>query len=174
LNLALLHSCHIILILSCISNCRFHLGLVWFGLVRFIAVVSLGIPFGHWQIDSWFYPKDGQTSRGGKGGAVLNWTALPEIFPSGVSGFQEKLGGMPLIMHNRQFSNHSDYILNWTDIEWYKGPMYAMPHDPEKFFRRFFTQQVGWGLAMYEQDWMKDQVRAINGKGVAMIVFVCF
>ena len=119
---------------------------------------SIGVPFGHWQIDSWFYPKDGRTSRGGKGGALVNWTALEEVFPSGIPGIQKKLG-MPFIMHARQFSNRSDYIHNWTDIEWYTGPKHAMAKDPEKFFRRFFTQQVDWGLAMYEQDWMLDQVK---------------
>ena len=42
---------------------------------------DIGIPFGHWQFDSWFYPKDGRVDSGGGGGAVTNWTnggcALP-------------------------------------------------------------------------------------------------
>ena len=123
----------------------------------YIYIYSIGVPFGHWQLDSWWYPKDGRTSRGGKGGAVVNWTALDEIFPSGIPGIQKKLN-IPFIMHNRQFSNRSDYIHKWTDIEWYIGPKHAMAKDPEKFFQRFFTQQKDWGLSMYEQDWMLDQV----------------
>merc|ERR1719445_679068 len=34
---------------------------------------SIGVPFGHWQFDSWFYPKDGAVGPGGGGGAVMNW-----------------------------------------------------------------------------------------------------
>ena len=43
---------------------------------------ELGLPFGHWQFDSWFYPKDGGVGPGGGGGGVTNWTALPSVFPS--------------------------------------------------------------------------------------------
>eukprot|EP00966_Prymnesium_polylepis_P009534 219909-Prymnesium_polylepis.2 len=44
---------------------------------------NLGVPFRHWQFDSWFYPKDGGVGPGGGGGAVTNWTAMPSVFPSG-------------------------------------------------------------------------------------------
>ena len=50
---------------------------------------SLGVPFGHWQFDYWFYPKDGGVNPGGGGGAVTNWTALPDVFPSGMAGIQQ-------------------------------------------------------------------------------------
>ena len=36
-----------------------------------------GVPFGHWQFDSWFYPKDGSVNAGGGGGSVINWTVPP-------------------------------------------------------------------------------------------------
>ena len=117
----------------------------------------IGIPFGHWQFDSWFYPKDpGHIAPGGGGGGVTNWTALPSVFPSGMAAIQ-KVIGLPTIMHNRQWSMHSDYIHNWTDLTWQTGPKWAMADDPEAFFRRFFTQQDGWGLSMYEQDWMCEE-----------------
>ena len=38
--------------------------------------------------------------------------------------------------------------------------------DPISFFKWFFTQQQGWGLTMYEQDWMcteYDGVDALQG-----------
>jgi len=122
---------------------------------------DIGIPFGHWQFDSWFYPKDGGVNPGGGGGAVTNWTALPSVFPQGMAGIQEALG-LPTVMHNRQWSTHSDYIHNWTDIEWYKSTKAAIPQDPTKFFERFFTQQEGWGLSMYEQDWMCTEYDEAN------------
>lgn len=114
---------------------------------------SIGVPFGHWQFDSWFYPKDGKVNPGGGGSAVTNWTALPSVFPHGMAYIQSKLK-VPMVMHNRQWSEHSDYMHNWTDIEWYTAGSAAIPKDPVKFFKRFFTQQKGWGLSMYEQDWM--------------------
>ena len=45
-------------------------------------------------------------------------------------------------------SNFASDIHNWTDITWYESK-FAIPHDPIKFFTRFFTQQEGWGLSMY-------------------------
>jgi hypothetical protein len=118
---------------------------------------NIGVPFKHWQFDSWFYPKDGGVNPGGGGGAVVNWTAMPEVFPSGMAAIQEQLGasmpdGMPMVMHNRQWSIHSDYIHNLS-YAWYTSK-YAIPEDPVAFFDWFFQQQKGWGLSMYEQDWM--------------------
>ena len=46
---------------------------------------QIGVPFRHWQFDSWFYPKDGGVNAGGGGGAVTNWTADPKIFPRGMA-----------------------------------------------------------------------------------------
>ncbi|CAE7614562.1 unnamed protein product [Symbiodinium natans] len=124
---------------------------------------SLGIPFRHWQFDSWFYPKDGKVDPGGGGGAVVNWTALPSVFPHGMTYIQSKLG-VPMVMHNRQWSPNSDYVKH-EPFKWYKSPKAAVPEDPEAFFRWFFTQQEGWGLTMYEQDWMcteYDNVEALQ------------
>ncbi|CAE7747552.1 unnamed protein product [Symbiodinium sp. CCMP2592] len=124
---------------------------------------SLGIPFKHWQFDSWFYPKDGKVDPGGGGGAVVNWTALPSVFPHGMAYIQSKLG-VPMVMHNRQWSPTSDYVKH-EPFKWYASPKAAVPEDPEAFFRWFFTQQEGWGLAMYEQDWMcteYDNVEALQ------------
>lgn len=121
---------------------------------------SIGVPFRHWQFDSWFYPKDGPVSHGGGGGAVVNWTALPSVFPSGMAGIQAKLK-VPMIMHNRHWSPRSDYIKN-EPFKWYSSEKAAIPHDPDAFFKWFFTQQQGWGLAMYEQDWMCEEYDIIE------------
>jgi hypothetical protein len=112
---------------------------------------SLGVRFGHWQFDSWFYPKDGSVLPGGGGGGVTNWTALASVFPSGMAAIQQQLG-VPMVMHNRQWSPSSAYI-NDTALPytWLSGPDWTIPRDPDGFFRWFFTQQQGWGLSMYEQ-----------------------
>eukprot|EP01062_Namystynia_karyoxenos_P070908 TRINITY_DN662_c0_g1_i2.p2 TRINITY_DN662_c0_g1~~TRINITY_DN662_c0_g1_i2.p2 ORF type:complete len:857 (+),score=267.23 TRINITY_DN662_c0_g1_i2:82-2571(+) len=115
----------------------------------------LGVPFGHWQFDSWFYPKDGGVGPGGGGGAVTNWTAMPSVFPHGMAYIQSKLQ-MPMVMHNRQWSDKSDYIRNLPQFKWYIGEV-AIPEDPIAWFNYFFTLQEGWGLVMYEQDWMNKE-----------------
>jgi len=122
---------------------------------------ELAVPFKHWQFDSWFYPKDGGVTPGGSGGAVTNWTSLPDVFPHGMAYMQSKLK-LPIVMHNRQWSTHSDYMRNWPDIEWYISKEASVPKDPVKFFQRFFTQQEGWGLAMYEQDWMNKEYDIVD------------
>eukprot|EP01050_Picozoa_sp_SAG11_P002461 SAG11_NODE_125_length_15744_cov_50.316075_4_plen_74_part_00 len=37
---------------------------------------------------------------------------------------------------------------------WENSSRAAVMTDPPAFFTWFFTQQQGWGLSMYEQDWM--------------------
>ncbi|CAE8643087.1 unnamed protein product [Polarella glacialis] len=113
---------------------------------------SIGVPFGHWQFDSWFYPKDAPVSKFGGGGSVVNWTADPAVFPHGMAHIQSKIG-LPMVMHNRQWSPVSDYVKNEA-FKWFKSEQAAIPEDPEAFFTWFFQQQPGWGLAMYEQDFM--------------------
>jgi len=121
---------------------------------------KIGVPFGHWQFDSWFYPKDGPVSSGGGGGAVTNWTALPSVFPSGMAHIGEVLD-VPIVMHNRQWSPISDYIKN-LDFEWYISEKAAVPKDPHAFFEWFFKQQEGWRLSMYEQDWMVTEYEEVS------------
>jgi hypothetical protein len=130
---------------------------------------SIGVPFGHWQFDSWFYPKDGAVGSSGGGGAVTNWTALSAVFPAkdgldGMRYIQSQLQ-LPMVMHNRQWSPTSDYVKNLPQFTWYSSKKAAIPTDPPAFFTWFFQQQQGWGLTMYEQDWMSkeyDQVDALR------------
>ena len=37
-----------------------------------------------------------------------------------------------------------------------------MPADPAAFFEWFFEQQKGWGLEMYEQDWMVTEYEGVE------------
>ena len=54
---------------------------------------KLNVPFGHWQFDSWFYPKDGGVAPGGGGGAVTNLdkfrNRIPDNNDTGVNGMVE-------------------------------------------------------------------------------------
>jgi hypothetical protein len=89
---------------------------------------------------------------------------------------QEQLK-LPIVMHNRQWSIRSDYEKTLCQrscaggkpmdkpCTWYNSTKAAVPTDPIAFFTWFFTQQDGWGLSMYEQDWMVteyDEVKALQ------------
>merc|ERR1711953_1312839 len=88
---------------------------------------------------------------------------MPSVFPHGMAYIQSKLK-LPMVMHNRQWSPRSDYIEH-LEFEWYSSNGAAVPKDPAAFFTWFFQQQKGWGLSMYEQDWMcteYDKVSALQ------------
>ena len=64
-------------------------------------------------------------------------------------------------------------LINIAEYKWPKcrGQMLTfyinLVQDPVSFFKWFFTQQKGWGLTMYEQDWMcteYDGVDALQGQ----------
>jgi len=78
-----------------------------------------------------------------------------------MAAISEKLGHMPMVMHNRQWSPDSDYIRNLS-FTWQVGPKWAMADDPLAFFSYFFEQQRGWGLVMYEQDWMCTEYDGVD------------
>ena len=69
----------------------------------------------------------GSAPRAGGGGGVTNWTADPAIFPSGMAAIDEALGGMPMIMHNRQWSPISDYVHNLS-FTWQSGGSSELCH----------------------------------------------
>jgi len=55
-------------------------------------------------LQSWWYPK-------GTGDGVLNWTAMPTIFPGGNAGIRNLTAttGWKVIAHNRYWSNDTTY-----------------------------------------------------------------
>ena len=84
-----------------------------------------------------------------------------------MAAINKALGGMPMVMHNRQWSPSSDYIRNLA-FAWRKGPRWAVPADPRAFFTWFFQQQHGWGLTMYEQARCARCMRAARMRAARM------
>ena len=133
----------------------------------------LGIPFKHWQLDSWWYPKgaggngsccvdppDGTLEKGSTGSphvGVYEWVADPFVFPSGVAALHERVQ-LPFVMHNRWYSADNWYRETAkVGGEWVGNADYVLPLDLDDFWSFFFTQQRGFGLAVYEQDFMYTQ-----------------
>ena len=109
-----------------------------------------GIPFGYLQLDSWWYYKGLQDG-------VKNWTAVTDLFPSGIDAVVKKTG-WPIMAHNRYWSSNTDYAkLNGGKFDFVVEGDLALPNDPN-FWRYLLSMgQADWGLQVYEQDWLYVQ-----------------
>lgn len=110
-----------------------------------------GIPLGSLQIDSWWYSKIEEHHLLGSSGLLL-WEPKPEMFPDGLAAFQEALG-LPLIAHNRWFSDQSPYL---DDYDFVLEGDRAFPTGPE-IYQHFMASLSAWGGMTYEQDWLITQ-----------------
>lgn len=109
------------------------------------------IPFGYFQIDSWWYFKDGTAGLFPPAGLV-RWEPRPEVFPEGLEAFQQALG-LPLVAHNRWFDSVNDYLDEYEFV--IEGDM-ALPTG-QGVFDRFMADAKRWGVFTYEQDWLVTQ-----------------
>ncbi|MBZ0273982.1 hypothetical protein K8I61_18225 [bacterium] len=110
---------------------------------------DLGIPYGYFQLDSWWYPKEpGVLSPGG----LIRWEPIEEMFPDGLTAFQEELG-LPLVLHNRWFALENDYI---DDHLFVFDPPMALPLERD-VYDIFMENARAWGAITYEQDWLMSQ-----------------
>jgi hypothetical protein len=112
------------------------------------------IPYGYFQIDSWWYPKAEvkEKSSHNRGGYIL-WEPNPEMFPRGLAEFTKELG-LPLVAHNRYCSNQSPYCDRYKCAPGdHKKKQAAHPVDPV-FWDEIMDKAVDYGVVVYEQDWL--------------------
>ena len=113
-----------------------------------------GIPYGYFQIDSWWYFKEpGFITPGG----LIRWEPQPQMFPDGLAAFQQRLG-LPLVAHNRWFATENDYL---ADYEFVVEKSMALPLHRD-MFDHFAADAASWGIATYEQDWLMSQVTGLQ------------
>jgi len=114
-----------------------------------------GIPFKNWLMDSWWYYK----SSHGKG--VINWTAMPEVFPQGIRYVRDHTG-WDIVAHNRYWSSETDYAKqNGGNYDFVVEKHMALPLE-ERFWDDLMEEGKLWGLVVYEQDWMDVQTQGTN------------
>lgn len=144
---------------------------------------QLGLPFKHWQLDSWWYLKGaggsgssqkmGRKYAGGNGG-MFHWVADDFVFPSGgLPALQEEVK-LPFVLHNRWLSPTNWYRTvakvggEWTECEKNKNgtgcssDAAVLPIDLDDYWSFFFQQQKGFGLAVYEQDFLYTQYSKVS------------
>lgn len=63
---------------------------------------SEGLPYRHWLMDSWWYPKD-------EHGGVITWTAMGDIFPDGIDFVFNHTSSWSIVAHNRYWSPETPY-----------------------------------------------------------------
>ncbi|KAH8045474.1 hypothetical protein JL720_16676 [Aureococcus anophagefferens] len=63
---------------------------------------AAGIPYRYVLLDSWWYYQATDT------GGVTNWTARPDVFPSGMRHVRDATG-WPIVAHNRYWSGETVY-----------------------------------------------------------------
>ncbi len=120
-----------------------------------------GIPYGYFQLDSWWYPKAKAEARllsAMRGGSLL-WEPIPEMFPQGLPAFQQELH-LPLVAHNRWYDVNSPYCQRYQCVQGQGGLKAALPTDPE-FWNEIMDHAVKYGVEVYEQDWLDTQLKMI-------------
>jgi len=114
-----------------------------------------GIPYGYFQLDSWWYPKaEIKLKSSHLRGGFLLWEPEPEFFPEGLPAFRKELG-LPIVAHNRYASDESPYCKKYgcapgKSDDKRKG---AYPLDPA-FWDEVMDNAVEYGFSVYEQDWL--------------------
>ena len=120
-----------------------------------------GIPYGYFQLDSWWYPK-AESSNGllqaFRGGSLL-WEPIPELFPQGLPAFQRELG-LPIVAHNRWYNQDSPYCKKYECAYGAGDKRPALPIEP-RFWDEIMDNAVKYGVQVYEQDWLITQMNMI-------------
>ena len=89
----------------------------------------------------------------GKGGGTKNWVPGPNTFPDGLAPFHNSTGWR-ITAHNRMWSSDTVYAKqNGGKYEWLIEGNEAVPLE-RAFWDDLMAQAKGWGLYVYEQDWL--------------------
>ena len=117
------------------------------------------IPVGWYELDSWFYFKSGNAT--GEDGGCAEWTARPDIFPSGLPAVQQSaLDGLPLMTHCKYFSADNVYQQRFPFLKDTESGLpdnathaLAIPLSVD-FWNYIMSQAVHNGVVLWKQDWL--------------------
>jgi hypothetical protein len=118
------------------------------------AAKAMGVHFGYFQLDSWWYIKESGT--GLLAGGLVEWVPQPQMFPDGLRAFHEALG-LPLILHNRWFARENAYNNEYPFVT---SERMSFPTTGD-VFDRFMEDAKSWGAITYEQDWLVTQFLSV-------------
>ena len=114
--------------------------------VRDYILNKINLPFHYYWYDSWFYYHYQNISNNG----VVNWTARPDIFPSGAEYVYQQTK-LPVVAHNKWWAAETQYAKqNGGMYDWVVEDVFSVPTDP-RFWIDLFVNATLWGLHTYEQ-----------------------
>jgi len=123
------------------------------------------VPFGAFQLDSWFYPHeklrpfDLDDEYAVPPTGLLTWEPRPDILPGGIPALRAELGDPPLVTHCRHFASASPYFEHFE--AWRDGER-AHPTGPA-LYERLLDQAAGWGVETFEHDWLVECFLGVRG-----------
>jgi len=123
-----------------------------------------GVPFGVFQLDSWFYPHQELRPFDAPEISVpptglVRWDARPDVLPDGVPALRRALGDPPLATHCRHFAGASPYFERHE--AWRDGDR-AHPKDAA-LYEELLHQAASWGVATFEHDWLVECFLGVRG-----------
>eukprot|EP01043_Picozoa_sp_COSAG02_P034822 COSAG02_NODE_2457_length_8810_cov_4.343933_7_plen_1170_part_00 len=115
------------------------------------------IPFRYSQWDDWWMYQNGGDGTGGHG--LTNWTALPDVFPSGLTDWL----GLPLSLYSSAYSGENVWIKS-GQFTWTIDPVDSGNVLPRgrAFYDSMFANGTKAGMRMFEQDFMCDISRSTH------------
>jgi hypothetical protein len=114
---------------------------------------TIGINYGYFQLDSWWYKKASEQAL--LSGGLLRWEPYEDMFPQGLAAFRDKLG-LPLVAHNRWFDRENGYLNDYEFVTDDAEAAMALPIGPG-VYQHFMQSCIDWGIETYEQDWLVNQ-----------------
>ena len=91
---------------------------------------------------------------------MKNWTAQTSVFPDGSAALHRRLR-LPIGAHNKWWSPATDYATpNGGAYPFIVERTYALPNS-SAFWDDLFRNASAWGLAVYEQDWLFNEVEGL-------------
>ncbi|RIL00854.1 MAG: hypothetical protein DCC71_18415 [Proteobacteria bacterium] len=123
-----------------------------------------GVPFGIFQLDSWFYPHRELRPFDAPDVSVpptglVTWDARPDVLPGGIPALRRALGDPPLAAHCRHFASDSPYFA--LHEAWVDGDR-AHPQDAA-LYGALLHQAAGWGVEVFEHDWLVECFLGVRG-----------
>ncbi len=130
------------------------------------------IPIKSYNFDSWWYLKyQSKKSKffstifkplyrilgGGLFGNTIRWEADPQHFSTDLATYYQERFKYPIIAHARRWDARSPYLEKF-EFELYKNDAVPLKKD---FWNWCMKHAKESGIAVYEQDWMKNQINSI-------------
>jgi hypothetical protein len=112
---------------------------------------TLKLPLGYLMLDSWWYKKGCSQVWNAVGSGIYLYQAHPQVFPSGLNGFHNRIG-IPFVTHHRWYETSCSPIATRYGLS---GGL------PLKYtaWKEIISGVADSGSITFEQDWLDNNAR---------------